>query len=101
MGLSKITDVANVVHHGLYMKEVNYSCGDAFGRIDVLPLSNDLPDEPNSYQQCLPNYCSVNVAVSGRPKQMPGSCTYNDCFSSATNAGICITATGHPQSGDG
>ncbi|GFW80249.1 hypothetical protein TNCV_461551 [Trichonephila clavipes] len=46
MGLPKISDVANGVPHEPKLTEVNDDYRNAFGRIDVLPLSNFPPDEP-------------------------------------------------------
>ncbi|GFX06038.1 hypothetical protein TNCV_760741 [Trichonephila clavipes] len=42
-----------------------------------------------SYKKCLPKDSSVNVAVLGPPKLMPGSCTYVNYCLSAMKAGIC------------
>ncbi|GFT51666.1 hypothetical protein TNCV_4071191 [Trichonephila clavipes] len=41
--------------------DMDDSCRDALGQIDVLPRATDRPEESRGYQQCLPNYCSANV----------------------------------------
>ncbi|KAH7972710.1 hypothetical protein HPB52_015874 [Rhipicephalus sanguineus] len=59
------------------------------GELTSYRSATDHPDERKGYQRCLPNNCSANVAPFGPPPQMPGSYTYVDCCSLATQAGIC------------